>query len=266
MIKHGKKLLAGAFVVALAAAGCGEARGVAIQQQALSMMVNPDEALSAGGAGMPGGLAKQLGLTADQQAKFKAIASAHKAKLQNEDHAQQLARLKALVLAPTVDTAALEAMFQQHLDQLKASSPERLAMLTELRAVLTDAQRQQLADVLSKPMPAFGGGAFQAMHEKMAAHFLADLELTADQRAKLDALKAKGQALHDGNDLRTVFAAFVTNGDGAALEAAFEAKLAQAPVDDACQWLASLSQAQRTTLVGKLEAMHARMGRWHHPA
>lgn len=246
------KVAALAAVVVLAA-GCG-----AVMQQ---VPQDPTDVLGFraldGGAPAPfhGPLARQLGLTADQQAQIKAILAQHRP----PQPGQHLAELKALLTAETVDQAALKAWVEARKAQFQSHQSERLAVAGELRAVLTDDQRAKLLAQLAKDPPA-GHPHLEAFKARMRQHLVGDLGLTAGQQAQLDALHTQLEALRDparGKAMREAIAAFVQSGDQAALGAAMQGQLdGRFPVDAVIAFAASLDQGQRTKLVERLGRFH----------
>jgi Spy/CpxP family protein refolding chaperone len=258
------KLVALAAVAVVSMAGCG-----AVMHQAAAEASDPlgFRALQTGEAPGPfggpfhGRMARQLGLTDAQQAQIKAILEQHKPP--QADGQAHLAELKALVLADTVDPAALKALADQRKAEFQSHQAERLAVAGELRAVLTDDQRTKLLALLAKDPPPFKAhlDAFRArIHERLAA----DLGLSADQQAALTALDEQAKAMPDparGKAMREAVAAFVQSGDQAALGTAMRAQLdGKSPVDQLIAFAASLDKAQRTKLVEKAETL----ARFHH--
>lgn len=279
MKRIGKVLLAGvASLVALV--GCGKAMGVG--------GASPDAAsfysahgFGPGGDGPMGfhsrhGLIRKLGLTAEQQERLKAIAQAYRTEAQSAGmqstetpaagtpHADWMAKrdeLKALLLAEALDTAALKAFIEQAADAHAQRIPRLTAMLAEMREVLTEPQREQLATALAERRPSRH---FEGMRRHMAARFFADLGLTTEQQAAFDALKAKLEAMREQGAHREAMIAFTRTGDRQALAAALS-KRPDLPVDEALAFLASLDRSQRQTLVSKLERFGGHRKGFAHP-
>ncbi|MDB5100458.1 MAG: hypothetical protein JWM80_4879 [Cyanobacteria bacterium RYN_339] len=248
-------------VAAVAMAGCG-----AVMQQAAaeSTDVLGFRAMQGGNPGFGGGpfhgqIARQLGLTSAQKDQIKAILEKHKPPA---DHKEELAALKGLLLADTVDQDALKAWAAARKADFQGHQADRLAVAGELRAVLTDDQRTQLLTLLAKqpPPPKAQMDGFRA---KMHEHLVAELALTADQQTALTALEEQGKALHDparGKAMRDAVAAFVQSGDQAALGTAMSAQLdGRLPVDQIVAFAASLDKGQRSRLVDKLEHLRPPM-------
>jgi Spy/CpxP family protein refolding chaperone len=254
------KWVALAATVALMA-GCG-----AIMHQAAAG--DPTEVLGfrtleAGDAApFHGPFARKLGLTAAQQDQIKAILEKHRPPQAQRE--QKLAELKALLLAPSVDQEAVKAWAAARKADFQAHQADRLAAAGELRAVLTDDQRTQLQALLAEDPPPFQQH-LEGLKARLRQHMVGDLGLTAAQQTALDALHAKLEALHDPARRKAVhqaIAAFVQSGDQAALGAAMKAQFdGRLPVDDMIAFAASLDQAQRARLVGRLEGL----ARFHHP-
>jgi|GEM_PF-2303105 protein CpxP len=216
------------------------------------------------------GLFGPLNLTTEQKQQLKAIAQKHRQEAKKGDHMAQIAQLKSLVLADTVDQAALMAFLSSHLADAQARIATRVDMLAGMRAVLTDDQRKALVDHLNQA----GGDArrakFAKMGDQMAARLTQKLNLTADQKVAFDALRAKIKDLIAGKreTMKQAFSAFVQTGDKAALTAALSSATAKPPIDDVVAFVASLSHDQRQTavdLIGHLaQGMHRMHGHFFH--
>jgi hypothetical protein len=257
--------LAAAIVTLSAAAGCGAAVGSSdVASRAMG-------ALSAETMGMEGSttphadFATKLGLSAEQKASFKAILAKFKQAAKPADMAMRLASVQGLLLADTIDTSALKAWVQDFKAHMLGTSDSRLALALELRGVLSDAQRTQLATLLSQAPPA-PPAFMRAFKDHLAQAAIKDLGLTAVQQTGFTALQAKLAALHDPANhqaMRLAVANFVTSGDQVAFGSAIEQNVEnRLPVDDAIAFVASLDKGQRTKLVDKLTALVAHRG--HH--
>lgn len=257
-------LLTAASAVVLAACSHGQP-GAWPDASALS--ANPYTVLAQGGPSvlLPV-LTKHLDLSADQQAALKAIAEKHHAQANPESKKARRTELKTLLLARQVDAAALRAFFDSHRAELEAKRDTHLAMLKELRAVLTDAQREKLAVQLegghrgAKP-----GWLVDHFRGMMRDRLFGDLNLTASQRQAIDGAHASLEAAHRSEAMqghKRAFAAFLRSGDTAELAAH---KPPAPPVEAIVQVATALDQAQREKLLVKLEAFGEKRHAAFHP-
>jgi Spy/CpxP family protein refolding chaperone len=119
---------------------------------------------------------KELGLTPDQSARIKAILArdsalspygdprGHRGRAKGCEGCAACARMKAgdhdgmgawgplsqQLRSGSVDTAALSAGIEERLADMRAHHARRVAMFTEIHAVLTPGQRLQAAEILDK--------------------------------------------------------------------------------------------------------------------
>jgi Spy/CpxP family protein refolding chaperone len=227
------------------------------------------------GAGMLPGL-QQLNLTDAQKSQLKAIAQKYRPQAKQGNMKAEREQLKAIVLADQVDGAKLKSFLQARAAEMQAKAPQRAAMLGEMRAVLTDAQRAQLVKAMDQQQApkAKANANWQGKRKAMGDRMLADLNLTATQKAKVDALQAKMQALRTsqpGANAKSALKAFIQTGDQAAFQASMQAnRPGQLPVDEIVAVATSLDKAQREKLVAKLGRFggfgegHGRRGHRHH--
>lgn len=114
----------------------------------------------AGGPGMPGGMMlperalDEVGATPEQKAKVRDIAKAARDDLQKQHEAGRdlHQKMMALMAAPTIDTAAAEALRQQQLARHDAVSKRMLQAMLDVQAVLTPDQRAKLAERMKTRM------------------------------------------------------------------------------------------------------------------
>ncbi len=197
-------------------------------------------------------MVKDLGITKDQRAQMKAIKKEYREKfIPNAPEVQK--EMKDLVLAPTIDATALTNFLNQLHDGMQAKLPLIGDMATELRAVLTQEQRDKLIEILSnEKLPAKMG----KMHVKMLDRLVGEITLTPAQQDTFDALKAKVKAIHSEDRMEAWLAAkadFLKTGDEAALVAKIEELKQEPPIEELVLFLQSLDETQRTTLVEKVE-------------
>ncbi len=208
----------------------------------------------------PLGLVRQLGLSSEQSERLKAIAESHRDKALPADWTAKRDELKTLVLADTVDPQALKSFLEQAAADHAPQRAKRVEVLAEMRAVLTEGQRETLAKTLSEPAQA---SRFDGMRRHMTERFLADLNLTGEQKAAFDALHAKLEEQRLGNPHRDAFVAFTRTGDGAALTEAL-AKRPHLPMDEVVALAVKLDSQQRQKLVEKLERFGAKAPHFGH--
>jgi Spy/CpxP family protein refolding chaperone len=165
------------------------------------------------GPGLPGLDLADLALTADQQTALKAVMDKYKpAAPAAKPSADPGKDLRAAVLADKVDDAALRAAIAA-MEANKPARPQvdRAAMLTEIRAILTADQRAKLVAKLqaapTRPRPS----------GDPRADMLAKLNLSAAQKAAVDALDAARKPAGNPDDRRTAMIAFWQNGDASGL-------------------------------------------------
>lgn len=166
--------------------------------------------------------------------------------------AQQDAQWKALMSAPTLDTAALKAFLQARASEAQTQQQQAMALLGKVRDVLTDQQRsavaagirQVLAQAKQAPQPP------QAMPSPEESPPPGpDLNLTADQQALFEAATPSPNPSAGEASLQAL-ATFMGGGDLQAFAAANAPDPnADKRLDALIKAYASLSQQQRTTLV-----------------
>ncbi|HEY9721699.1 MAG TPA: Spy/CpxP family protein refolding chaperone, partial [Oscillatoriaceae cyanobacterium] len=196
-------------------------------------------------------LADQLHLTPAQRQQIAAIAQKYRGQHKPPHEAANGQELKQILAAPKLDKAALKQFLDARVQAREAMIPTRVKMLAEMRAVLTDAQRQQLAQILSKPMPQhsprvdFG----KRMHDRVVK----SLGLNASQAQAFDRLQAqlRAQRQSQGSATRQAYADFARTGDTGALTRALTANAQQMPTDALVDFAATLTPAQRA------KALHA---------
>lgn len=200
-----------------------------------------------------GHASKMLSLSTEQQDRLKAIAERYRAELPAP--AEHLTAVKSLLLAPAVDTTQLTTLMTKHRQALADRKKPFVAMLKEMRGVLTP-------DQLARAERLMDHGPMARMHAGNPAQhldrFLADLKLTAAQQENLAQLKrklAERTSQHDA--MKQAFLGFVKSGDTAALEA-LHGSTAPAPASEVVAFVSSLDLAQRQQLITNLERAHAR--------
>jgi Spy/CpxP family protein refolding chaperone len=267
------KLTLAVAVSAVMLAGCGAIAGQADRSAAYEVMglgTPVSEIAGPGEARIPPQFAKRLNLTEAQQAQMKAIVQKYRSEQKVGDFKARRAQLRALLLADQVDGAALRSFFQAHIAEMEAKAPQRAAMMGELRAVLTDAQRSELVKVIDQEGPKHKAH-FEGMHRQFRDALLADLNLTEAQKQKFDALQAKVSAIRadqPGQKVKQAFVRFIQDGDTAAFQATMKANFqGKLPVDELVSVAESLDKGQREKLVNKFERLaqfhRGGHGGWH---
>lgn len=213
--------------------------------------------------GGPAYFAKQLQLTEQQKAQIKAIAQKYRAQHKAAPKAENWKQLHQILAAPTLDKAALKQFLEARQQARTAEISTRVKMLAEMRAVLTGAQRQQLAQLLSKPLPQPKGPSADAQ-KRMHDRVVKALDLNASQAQAFDQLQAQIRTQRQGKRgaMRQAFAEFARTGDTGALERTLDANAHALPVDAIVDFAATLTPEQRAKALHHLMAMRGRHG--HH--
>jgi Spy/CpxP family protein refolding chaperone len=218
-----------------------------------------------GDKGGAAALFQTLNLTEDQKTQLQAIAEKYKPAAP-ADQAQKPerpeAKLQALLVAETLDVEAIKAALTAQPPAPPAGANDnRLKMLVEARAVLTEDQRNQLvAQLQAQPSPRpLPSGAPQRPDapdaSKIVDQLAAKVSLTDEQKAALkaflDAQAANRPAApaQGGTDPRAAeraaLIAFIQTGETAGLTPAAPAARPAFPVDAFLAFATSLSYEQR---------------------
>ncbi len=236
--------------------------------------------LKGGPGGMMGGLGGPMAmfaiadLTDEQKAQIQAIQEKYRpARPAGEPGAeagkQPGAKLQALLAADTLDVEALKAALAERPAKLAGDRPDRTAMLAEVRAVLTEAQREAIVAKL-EAMPAPPAKADDATRadrpappsvDERVARVAEKLALTDAQQAALvtfeTALDAnRGEFVkpaHDHAAGQAAMVAFWKTGDTTALAALQPPAIEPPafPVDAFVALAQSLSAEQRVQLLAR---------------
>ncbi len=203
-----------------------------------------------------------LGLTDKQKEEIRAIIVKHRCGPQQTS--QAMAELKAAMVAPTIDTAALTSALNAKITDRTAKVDAKVAMLADIRQVLTPEQRTKFAEKKGKRGKGAGKEAFKEHGQKHMDRLAEKLGLNKAQRqafedvrtaygANKEAIKANRAARHQA------IADFMKSGDTDALKAALMAIKPSVPVDAMVKAIASLTQDQRKKLVEMKEQHRAKM-------
>jgi Spy/CpxP family protein refolding chaperone len=214
--------------------------------------------IKCGGPGVPGGKAMavglmvgpgaDLGLTAEQQAQIEALHQQHQAKEPQAPPPETGKAVRDAFLAEHVDEAALRAALQAQVDaRAAAPKPDPTQELVAIRAILTDAQRAKLvASLQAQPGPKLVSGGLAGQEDAWAS-FEQGLALSAEQKAAVDAVKAKLAPAEPPGDPRAAMIAFWQDGDASGLVPPAPPAL---PIDEIVKAALVLDVAQRKALAG----------------
>lgn len=224
--------------------------------------------------GFMGPLAKDLKLTDAQKAQMKAIAQKYRTQ-GGVDRKAQRQQLKTLLSAPKVDGNALRAFLNARIQEMDAQGAKRAAMMTEMRAVLTNDQRAQLLKSLNTERPQQARpnqntpNKAHGQRGEFGERMVKDLNLNANQKAAFNALQAKWNANAGApanrQAHRQALAKFIETGDATAFQATMKGTMAgKLPVNELVAFAESLDQAQRQKVLNKLERFGMGGGQGRH--
>lgn len=200
-----------------------------------------------------------LGLTQAQLAQLKSIKQNYKAKLMDENKDELKQEFKDLFLAKDVDEVAFKNFLVERKDAWNQKLPIIANQLSEMRAVLTEEQRNKLVELLNAMD---FGKIHQKKQEKIMGKLLKDLNLTTAQEEALDALKDKIDAAHTPEKIaamKSALIAFIQTGNENDLVSTISEHMSEAPIDQVVTFVGSLTQEQRTTILSRVEAWKAKM-------
>ena len=218
-----------------------------------------------GAKGGPGGMMGLYGLadlTAEQKTQIQAIQAKYRpAKPATEARARPEHRVTELLEATTLDVEALKVALAER--PTRPARPDHTAMLAEVRAVLTDAQRAAIITQLEgRTAPADQADADRPARptaEERVAHVASKLSLSDEQKAALTAFEVAMEA-NRPEKIRPDFAArqaaelaFWKTGDTAALAALAPAEVSPPafPVDAFVALAQVLTPEQRVQLLAR---------------
>lgn len=225
--------------------------------------------------GFDGELAAKLALSPDQRDRLRAIGQKAREAHAKPDHKANHEALKAILLADTVDTGALRGFIDTRRKEAAAGATSHAEVLGEMRAVLTDAQRAQLAGLLKSGT--FNrkkkGEGNQHKHfedgiNKRVEAVKAELNLTPEQDKAVTALQQKIETLRAevGPGMKATALAFLETGDKTLLiKQSTDTLQGRFPTDEAVAVANALDKRQREILVAKFEKMrHKKRKHGHH--
>ena len=203
-----------------------------------------------------------LGLSDTQKASIREIIYKHHCG--PKQTSQAMADLKAAMVAPTIDTAALTAALNAKIADRSAKIDKRVATLTDIRNVLTPEQRTKFAERKGKAGEGAGKEALKEGGKKHLDRLAEKLGLNQVQRQAFEdvgtAWKANKEEHHANRAARhQAIASFMKSGDADALKTALQAIKPSVPVDAMVKAIATLTQDQRKKLIEMKEQRHAKM-------
>lgn len=156
-------------------------------------------------------------------------------------------KMKPLVTGEKVDQAALDSAIAEY---VKEDAKQDAQTMSELRAVLTEAQRKLVADKLiamstSKQDP------HKQMFEKLMKEAAGKIKLTTEQKQSFMKMKSDFMSFWDANReaYLTKIASFMWHGKQEMLQQDFENLSSKWPKESAVSFIAGLDQSQRQAMV-----------------
>jgi len=204
-----------------------------------------------------------LDLTDKQREAIKAIRKEYRCGATKTEAAEAV---KAALLAPTVDKAALAAAITAKVADRGTKVDRKVTMLGAIRDVLTEEQRAKFGAKMTKAGDDGKDSKDGRRQGRMARKFdrmVKDLNLTDEQRqafmAVRDAFKANREAMKaNAATAHEAVATFMKDGDAAALRTALMGIKPNLPITEMVNAAASLDQEQRQKLVDKMAKHHAK--------
>ncbi|MBO9540789.1 Spy/CpxP family protein refolding chaperone [bacterium] len=193
----------------------------------------------------------QLDLSDTQKTQLKLIRAKARALYNREEMKARWQTLEALMNAPTLDTAALKAYVASMEAEHKGKIDALAALAGEMRDVLTSEQRDKLVSLVSEQQP---GRMAARARSAIRTNVINALNLSSNQQNTLSALQNQMEAQHEvkRDAKRKAFIEFIVDGNQLALAENLKRSMGHENIDEAIQWVGSLSQDQRKVLVEKL--------------
>ena len=204
--------------------------------------------------GMFGKAGQTIGLTTEQKQELRRILREHRP--DREEFKARHEELRTLLLAETVDGAALREFLDTRKKEFAARAAGKADMFARMREVLTGQQREDLVARLAGDEVKVAAKNLRKRAKKRFKpkidSFRKDLNLTESQREALGALKdesiANRQAL--APELKQAAIAFLQSGDKVALARTLEQSvLTHVPTDALVAAATALDKEQRAKLV-----------------
>lgn len=198
-----------------------------------------------------------LNLSAEQKDLIKEIKTKHKAEMKKLGGKAERDKLKELLLAPTVDRAAVLAQVTTMEGICRAKIPHIVAMATEVREVLLPEQRAKAIAVFKEAQTKN----WSEIHEQMTAKLMANMNLNPSQTQALTDLKNKTKSLKEQQiqGLLSAMSQFMEDGNGQALTDTLNGMIGTGPKEEGIAWVASLDASQRETLIKRMEKLMKKM-------
>lgn len=254
MVTKGIAILLGLGLLA----GCGVATPVA---QSPATTVPAASTLSIQKAGSKfDQLKAKLDLSTAQKQAIKQILT--KFKQAKCDKVDAKGVIQEAMLAPEIDRDQLSAAIIEKISNRSDKIDAGVAVLTEIRNVLTPEQRAQFADMKDMKQSLHHGGHHHHGQDRMK-RLTKELNLTEAQQAAFqkvgDAFKANKDAYRAAKAAKfQAICGFMVSGDADALKSALTAIPMQVPVAEMVDAAASLDQSQRQKLVDRMDARRAK--------
>lgn len=196
----------------------------------------------------------QLDLDDTQKAELKNIRAKVKGLFNKEEIKAKWQSMQALLNAPVLDVNAVKAFIASTDAERKARVDSMVALVGEMRDVLTDAQRDKLVSLMAEKPEARAES--QAV-KTFRTNVVNALNLSTTQQDTLSTLQAKMEVDRDvkHDAMRKAFTQFILDGNQIALADSLKMNIGHSDVDASVQWLGSLSQDQRKILVDKLQEL-----------
>lgn len=192
-----------------------------------------------------------------QKSQIKEIKAKHRAEMKQLGGKAEWDKLKGLLLAPTVDQAAVQAQVSNLEDIQRAKVPHIVAMATEVRQVLLPEQRTKAIAVLEEAQTKN----FGEIHDKMTEKLTMSLSLTPAQTQGLTDLRNQTKSLKE-QQIKTLLAAmsqFLQDGNSQSLTDTLNGMIGTGPKEEGIAWVASLDATQRETLLKRIEKLMKKM-------
>lgn len=197
----------------------------------------------------------RLDLSAEQRARFQAIVTEHLRVFPAEQAMAAVTRLRAAILQPTMDQAAVRSAWVELENLMKGFTPHLVAIAVAARPILTPKQHRQaiaLAPEATEQFKALSNPLRDQGFEKMAD----GLDLSPSQAQGWAALKALDKTLDDLwlDRMAAAKVRFFEDGDSAALAASLQGMFDNTGSEETISWMSTLTLSQRQRLVQNTKA------------
>lgn len=212
-----------------------------------------------------------LNLTDEQRTQLRAIKARYRDQMRDGQFRAQLEQMRALVLAPTVDKAALVQAINATHEYKLSKIPVLTNKLADVREVLTPQQRSTAVTAINDMRDSMAS-AIERLRREAFQDLSANLNLTSQQAQALQELQEQHREVVNTilPDMRTAITQFLLDGNQqnlvTSLQSAMAASRTTDLVDDSADFVVSLNPVQRqqlvanyTSLLAKMKAMHRAM-------